>query len=510
MAVKLNTKTSVVDYLKSQGQDSSMDARKKLAEGYGMSNYNGAYDQNIQLRKLLENDAQKSVAIAEVGGAIGKDKSGSGKKKDEGAKAEGVDSVATPTQGTVPQVAGVSQEVWDAINTPFVASDAYAKAWEYTEGLRSQLASGRTSYTDQIQALMAQIQGREDFSYDMSQDTLFQQSLASAMASGKTAMQDTIGQASALTGGYGSTYATSAGNGAYNAYIQDAYANLPEYYQMALEAYQMEGQEMYDQLGMLNTADATEYGRMYDAWNASYTTAQNLYAQEYGAWQDSINNAIGMGNLQLDEQGMLFDQENTLWEQKYKEEWAERDDAYRYDALKQDEAQHSASLAETKRQYDTSLAEERSQFVAKYDVNGDGVVDSKDQVTASDTGLDYTEITQTLYDIWKREGADSAMIYLDTLNISEGDPLGDQITEFIKNNIGYADEEQGILNSGGYEEDDVPLRLREFTVTDMSMFGNVKKVKDQFNIEYDIDDLPADIASELKKLKKGQSYKSSK
>ena len=85
---------------------------------------------------------------------------------------------------------------------------------------------------------MTQIQNREDFEYDVDKDPLFQQALASAMNSGKTAMQDTIGQASALTGGYGSTYATSVGNQAYNAYIEDAYNNLPEYYNMALQAYQ--------------------------------------------------------------------------------------------------------------------------------------------------------------------------------------------------------------------------------------------------------------------------------
>ena len=81
---------------------------------------------------------------------------------------------------------------------------------------------------------MGQIQNRDKFSYDVDNDVLFQQYLASSMASGKTAMQDTMGQASALTGGYGSTYATSAANQQYNAYIQDAYNNLPEYYQMAM------------------------------------------------------------------------------------------------------------------------------------------------------------------------------------------------------------------------------------------------------------------------------------
>lgn len=509
MAVKLNTKTSVVDYLKSQGQDSSMSARKELAKQAGITNYSGTESQNIALRNALASKQTTPVALGDYGVVAGNEVPKQKPKKPTGGGgvAEAVDAVVPASTPVVS--AGVSQEVWDAFTTPFVASNAYEEAWNLTQSLRQQLSSGRTSYTDQIQALMAQIQGREDFSYDVSQDTLFQQSLASAMASGKTAMQDTIGQASALTGGYGSTYATSAGNQAYNGYIQDAYANLPEYYQMALEAYQMEGQEMYDQLGMLRDADATEYGRLYDAWNVNNTNAQNLWAQEYGAWQDGIANAYNMGNLQLNEQGMMFDQASTLWEQDYKKTQAELDNAYRYDALKQDDEHHKASLEQDDEHFKTNLAEERSQFVAKYDVNGDGKVDSKDQAVA-ESGYDFTEVTQTLYDIWEREGADSAMTYLDSLGIPEGDPFGDRVTEFIKKNIGFADEEAGILNGGGYDEDSVPLRLRKFTVSDMTMFGNVKKVRDQFNIEYDIDDLPADIASELKKLKKGQSYKSSK
>ena len=50
-----------------------------------------------------------------------------------------------------------------------------------------------------------------------------------------------------MTGGYGSTYATTAGNQAYNAFIEDAYDNLPQYYQMAMEAYIP---ALYDSLGL--------------------------------------------------------------------------------------------------------------------------------------------------------------------------------------------------------------------------------------------------------------------
>lgn len=50
---------SIVDYLKSKHQDSSLPNRKKLAQEYGIQNYKGTTEQNIRLLKLLkQNDAQ--------------------------------------------------------------------------------------------------------------------------------------------------------------------------------------------------------------------------------------------------------------------------------------------------------------------------------------------------------------------------------------------------------------------------------------------------------------------
>lgn len=200
------------------------------------------------------------------------------------------------------------------INSSFSSSSAYREAMKYTNELLAKLSSGKTSYTDDVEAMMQKILNREEFSYDVDKDQLFQQALASAMNSGKSAMQDTIGQASALTGGYGSTYATSAGNQAYNAFIEDAYNNLPEYYQMALQAYQMEGEEMYNQLGMFVDADNREYQRTYDAWSANFANAESMYAREYGAWQDGVQNAISSANLQLNEFGTVFDANAKLYD----------------------------------------------------------------------------------------------------------------------------------------------------------------------------------------------------
>lgn len=284
----------IVDYLNGQGQDSSYESRKQIAESIGIKNYTGLTEQNQSLLKALQTKQSQN----------------SGNNVSLGAKnsQSSANAYTGSAKGGTNNAGIIGQSTWDAINTPFTASSAYTEAMKYTNGLLEQLSSGRTSYTDQIDSLMSEIISKDKFEYDADSDALFQQALASAMFSGKTAMQDTIGQASALTGGYGSTYATTAGNHAYNAYIQDAYASIPDYYQLALEAYQMEGQEMYDQLAMLSNADATEYGRLYDSWNANFANAQNMYNQEYGAWQDSVSNALNMANLQMQEQAQAFDQ----------------------------------------------------------------------------------------------------------------------------------------------------------------------------------------------------------
>lgn len=222
----------------------------------------------------------------------------------------------------------ISKDVMKDINRNFGVPNAVTEADSYLKSQLELIQSGKTSYSDQVKDMMEQIQNREKFSYDVDSDPLFQQALASAMNSGKQAMQDTIGQASALTGGYGSTYATSAGNQAYNAFIEDAYDNLPQYYQMAMEAYQMEGDEMYRQFGMLSELDDKEYNRNIAAYDATYQHRNQLYNEAYNQFRDSKSDAFALANLQLSEHGQKVsdaynfysassDYANTLYEREY-------------------------------------------------------------------------------------------------------------------------------------------------------------------------------------------------
>ena len=201
----------------------------------------------------------------------------------------------------------------------FVPSQTYLKAMEYTQSLLDQLSSGRTSYTDKVNEMLKNIENKEPFSYDMNSDTLFQNALASAMNSGQLAMQDTMGQAAALTGGYGSSYSQAVGNQAYNQEIQGAYDQLPEFYQLARDTYDKDLQQLYDKLDMYNTADALEYERLANAYGANADAAARLYDQEYNNyWQtQNFNEDSRRWAAEMGYKDRQAKQSQDNWEQEY-------------------------------------------------------------------------------------------------------------------------------------------------------------------------------------------------
>jgi hypothetical protein len=242
-------------------------------------------------------------------------------------------------------------------------------------------------------------------------------------------MQDTIGQASALTGGYGSTYATTAGNQAYNSFIQDAYNNLPEYYQMALEAYQMEGDEMYRQLGMLTDADATEYERLYNSWNANFNNTQSMYNRSYGEWQDGVNNAYNSANLQLNEHGQVFDQvysaynavqsnANTKYAQEY-QSWADEvNNALNIAKMANSDYWSGAELTQRQNEFNAemtyknnALKQENDQFNAKMTAEAN----EASAKALADAGKVTNPSSQQLSDALKVRNEQGENAYLDYL-----------------------------------------------------------------------------------------------
>ena len=128
---------------------------------------------------------------------------------------------------------------------------------EFITGYQSQ-------YKDQIQGLYDQIANRQDFTYDVNADAMYQQLKDQYIQGGRMAMQDTMGRAQAMTGGYGNSYAQSVGQQSYQGYLQGLNDQVPNLYQMALNRYIQQGDQLKDQYSMLTAQEAQDYARWQD------------------------------------------------------------------------------------------------------------------------------------------------------------------------------------------------------------------------------------------------------
>lgn len=161
--------------------------------------------------------------------------------------------------------------------------------------IAQQPAAFQSGYQQQLQNVLNTILGRESFSYDMASDPMYQMYRQQYAQAGKQAMQDTMGQAATLTGGYGSSYAQTAGQQAYNQHLQRLNDVVPQLYQQARQVYQDEGDALAQQYGMLDDAYSREYGEYQDAlgqWRDNRDYAAGRYDTERAYDQDNYSQQL--------------------------------------------------------------------------------------------------------------------------------------------------------------------------------------------------------------------------
>lgn len=182
----------------------------------------------------------------------------------------------------------------------------------------------KDSYSSQLQDVYNKIVNREKFSFDVNSDAMYQQYKDQYIAQGKLAMADTMGQAAAMNGGYGSSYGQSVGQQAYQGYMQQLNDRVPELYGMALDRYNQEGQDMLNQYAMLGDMADDEYAKYQDSLNKYYrdvdmarSEVDKAYDRGYGAYRDSV----GDGQWQQSfDHGVEQDKiGNEQWEKSYAE-----------------------------------------------------------------------------------------------------------------------------------------------------------------------------------------------
>lgn len=209
-------------------------------------------------------------------------------------KASGTDTTQNGDSTTPEETPQFSYE-------PYKPGEAVTQAQQL---LQQQAGAAPQSYQSQWQTQLndtvQKILNREPFSYDLNADALYQQYRDQYVRQGQLAMLDTMGQAQTMTGGYGNSYAQTAGQQAYEGYLQRLNEVAPELYGMALERYNQEGQALLDQYGLLNRQEEAAYGRYQDqlrAWLQERDYLADRYDSErqydYEKYLDDLAFAYG-------------------------------------------------------------------------------------------------------------------------------------------------------------------------------------------------------------------------
>lgn len=225
------------------------------------------------------------------------------------------------TRNTLPGYSDYTAGRLGNLERGYSPSGAVSQAKAYLRQVQSRRPGAYQSRWDaELDSLYDQITNRKPFQYDLNQDALYQQYKEQYQRLGRTAMQDTMGQAASLTGGYGSTYAEQVGQQTYNAYLQSLNDIVPELYDRAYGRYQDEGQDLYNRYGLVSDRESMDYSKYRDTvsdyyndladarssydseWNKDYTQWsdqlsywQQKAAQEQAYWQSQQRAAGGSG-----------------------------------------------------------------------------------------------------------------------------------------------------------------------------------------------------------------------
>lgn len=184
-------------------------------------------------------------------------------------------------------------------------------------------------YQNQIDDLTRQILNREAFSYDPEKDPTYQQYKESYTRNGERAMQDTLGQVSARTGGLASSYAGSAAQQTYDNYMGALADKIPELKQLAYSMYQDEGNTQRANLEMLVALEQGDYAKYADLL-AQYNTDRSF---DYGVHRDNI------GDERYNNEWNYSVGRDQIADKRYEDETAYNRETYK------DETEYNRALA---------------------------------------------------------------------------------------------------------------------------------------------------------------------
>jgi len=223
--------------------------------------------------------------------------------------------------------------------------------------LASKPQNFQSKYGEALNNILLQIQNPKEFKYEFNGDNLFKAYADLYTQNGRQASMNAMGQAAALTGGYGNSYAQQVGNQAYDEYLRALYDKGLELHDRAYQKYADQRADLYNQYGAISDADKTDYNRYRDTvgdWKDDrafyadrYDTERNF---DYGKYRDDKGDWYKDVDLYTD---LYRDERNTGYERHrdnvsdWYKDYENANNAYKYEDEK-DYTQHRDNVSDWK------------------------------------------------------------------------------------------------------------------------------------------------------------------
>ena len=322
----------------------------------------------------------------------------------------------TSAQNTSAQAPAPAQTETAAPTFNYTKSDAVAQADAL---LQQQLANkpgewqGGT-WMDTLKEIISQILNGDKFSYDLNNDALYQQYADQYITKGKLASMDVMGQAAAMTGGYGNSFAQVAGQQAYQGYLQQLNEVVPELYGMALDQHNQEVQNLYNQASLMAQMDEQEYGRYQDELSQYYTDLNYLTENARYMSETEYNQALQDFNIKY----------SSYWDQKQFDEGVRQYDeqfTYQKEQDASDDDSGDAGGYKAPAGWDTAKIKE---FQKSQGLTVDGIWGPKTQAAYEA----YTQVDYSTWDAGDWEG------YFASIRQSDGKAAAEEELRYFTSN----------------------------------------------------------------------------
>lgn len=205
-----------------------------------------------------------------------------------------------------------------------VSGSGAVGSWSGGQFSYSNAPTYTSKYQGKIDELTAQILGRAAFEYDPEKDPTYQQYKESYTRNGERAMQDTLGQVSARTGGLASSYAGAAAQQTYDGYMSALSDKIPELRQLAYQMYQDEGATQRANLEMLQALEQGDYNKyltLLGQYNNDRSFDYGIFRDQVGdsQWQQSFDRGV----LESDRDFAYQVGRDQIGDQRYDQEYAD-------------------------------------------------------------------------------------------------------------------------------------------------------------------------------------------